>query len=70
MRFRIVQGRRTKKVIEGTLDEAIDEAKQILRRTPTVNWLVYPVLIWEDGRNVWVAVLTDDANAISVHHLA
>lgn len=46
---------------------AVETAKDKVRHTSTKNGCVGPVSIWREG--VCIAVVTDDANAVSIHRL-
>jgi hypothetical protein len=63
----VVYDRKSNRYVLNTIEDAIIESRQILRSTPTKNGFVAPVSIWHNG--VMIAVLSDDANGITVHRL-
>jgi len=66
--YTVYDGVNARKVERSDWDQAKYAAKEILRRTPTRNGFVNPVSIFRNG--TLVAVVSDDANSVSVHVLS
>lgn len=69
MRYLICRGNEKLAETNGSHDEAIRQAKEIVSHAPIVHGLIAPLLIWDDLWFVWVTALTDDANGVTVHQL-
>ena len=66
--FSVIVGR-IRKFSTDNYGDAVNSGKEELRKTPTIGGLVQPVLIFDNSIGVWVALLTDDANGITVHEI-